>query len=54
MRDGFDKRAWAIFATVFFVVVLILAGVFFYAAPYGEPEVKNDFGKIEPFEPQKK
>jgi hypothetical protein len=45
-----DKRAWLIFL----ILLLVVAGAIFYMTPYGEPEVRSDFGKIEPFEPQKK
>ena len=50
----FDRRAWLVFFTT---LILIVGGVYLYVnlyvEPHGEGTVRNDFGPVEPFEPNK-
>ena len=48
----FDKRAWIIFGIVVGLMALLFALWLLLITPTSV-EVKQDFGKIEPFEPNK-
>jgi hypothetical protein len=41
-----DWKAWAIFAAI----LILIAAVYFWQMPFGEPEVQDTFSKIQPLE----